>query len=163
MPGLALICSPPACSTRSCGRGSGRQATWIVVLAYALNPAVIFNSAIWGQTDSLFTLELFLGALLLFEGRIAFGWALLMVAASPSLRPLIFLPLLASWKGNWDRPERPIIAAATGLAVATILTLPFVEPLAALRALQQGSGLLRRDLGERLQSDGDPRRVPSVR
>lgn len=79
----------------------GRQVTWIVVLAYALNPAVIFNSAIWGQTDSLFTLELFLGALLLFEGRIAFGWAILMVAAITKPQALIFLPLLASWQGNW--------------------------------------------------------------
>lgn len=117
----------------------GSRMTWIVVLAYAFNPAVIFNSAIWGQTDSLFTLELFLGALLLFEGRIAFGWAILMVAAITKPQALIFLPLLASWKGNWDRPERPIIAAATGLAVATILTLPFVEPLGLYEHYNKGA------------------------
>jgi Gpi18-like mannosyltransferase len=117
----------------------GRQTTWLVVLAYALNPAVIFNSAIWGQTDSLFTLELFLGTLLLFEGRIAFGWALLMVAAITKPQALVFLPLLASWQANWDRPERPIIAAATGLAVATILTLPFVEPLGLWEHYQKGA------------------------
>ena len=111
----------------------------MVVLAYALNPAVIFNSAIWGQTDSLFTLELFLGALLLFEGRIAFGWAILMVAAITKPQALIFLPLLASWKGNWDRPERPIIAAAAGLAVATVLTLPFVEPLGLYEHYSKGA------------------------
>ena len=109
------------------------------MLAYALNPAVIFNSAIWGQTDSLFTLELFLGALLLFEGRIAFGWAMLMVAAITKPQALVFLPLLASWQGNWDRPERPIIAAATGLAVATILTLPFVEPLGLYEHYNKGA------------------------
>lgn len=117
----------------------GQKMTWIVVLAYALNPAVIFNSAIWGQTDSLFTLELFLGALLLFEGRIAFGWAVLMVAAITKPQALIFLPLLASWKGNWDSPERPIIAAATGLAVAALLTLPFVEPLGLFQHYNKGA------------------------
>lgn len=117
----------------------GQRATWLVVLAYSLNPAVIFNSAIWGQTDSLFTLELFLGALLLFEGRIAFGWAVLMVAAITKPQALIFLPLFASWKGNWDRPERPIIAAATGLAVATVLTLPFVEPLGLWEHYNKGA------------------------
>lgn len=107
----------------------GRRTAWLVVIAYALNPAVIFNSAIWGQTDSLFTLELFLGALLLFQRRIVFGWAVIMVAAITKPQALIVLPLLASWQGNWDRPERPIIAAATSLATATIFTLPFLEPL----------------------------------
>ncbi len=116
-----------------------RRATWLVVIAYALNPAVIFNSAIWGQTDSLFTLELFLGALLLFENKIAFGWALLMAAAVTKPQALVFLPLLASWRGNWDRPERPIIAAATGLAVAAILTLPFVEPLGLFEHYNKGA------------------------
>lgn len=118
---------------------AGQRATWLVVLAYSLNPAVIFNSAIWGQTDSLFTLELFLGALLLFDGQIAFGWAVLMIAAITKPQALVFLPLFASWKGNWDRPERPIIAAATGLAVATILALPFVEPLGLWEHYNKGA------------------------
>ncbi|MEB2285664.1 MAG: hypothetical protein B6D46_08900 [Polyangiaceae bacterium UTPRO1] len=118
---------------------AGQRTTWLIVLAYSLNPAVIFNSAIWGQTDSLFTLELFLGALLLFEGQIAFGWAVLMIAAVTKPQALIFLPLLASWRGNWDRPERPIIAAATGLAVAAVLTLPFVEPLGLAAHYQKGA------------------------
>ncbi|MCC6766510.1 MAG: phospholipid carrier-dependent glycosyltransferase [Deltaproteobacteria bacterium] len=118
---------------------AGQRTTWLVVLAYSLNPAVIFNSAIWGQTDSLFTLELFLGALLLFEGQIAFGWAVLMIAAITKPQALIFLPLFASWRGNWDRPERPIVAAATGLAVAAVLTLPFVEPLGLAAHYQKGA------------------------
>ncbi len=117
----------------------GSRVTWLIVLAYALNPAVIFNSAIWGQTDSLFTLELFLGALLLLQGKIPFGWAILMIAAVTKPQALVFLPLLASWKGNWDRPERPIIAAATGLAVATLLTLPFVEPFGLYEHYQKGA------------------------
>lgn len=107
----------------------GRRLTWIVVLAYALNPAVIFNSAIWGQTDSFFTLELFLGVLLLLQRRIAFGWALVVIAALTKPQALIFMPLLASWGGNWDRPERPLVAAASGLGVAAMLVLPFMEPL----------------------------------
>ena len=38
------------------------------------------------------------------------------------------MPLLASWRGNWDRPERPLVAAASGIAVAALLVLPFMEP-----------------------------------
>jgi len=117
----------------------GARLTWIVVLAYALNPAVIFNSAIWGQTDAFFTLVLLLGVLLLLQRRIAFGWALVMVAALTKPQALVFLPLLASWQGNWDRPERPIIAAATGLAVAAILVLPFLEPLALVAHFNKGA------------------------
>ena len=86
-----------------------------------------------------------MGALLLFEGRIAFGWAMLMVAAITKPQALVFLPLFASWKGNWDRPERPIIAAATGLAVATHLDAAVRRAARALRALQQGRRLLRGD------------------
>jgi len=108
----------------------GLRLAWIIVLAYTLNPAVIFNSAIWGQTDSFFTLELFLGVLLLLERRIAFGWGLLMIAALTKPQALVFLPLLASWGGNWDRPERPVLAAASGIAVAALLMLPFTEPFA---------------------------------
>ncbi len=117
----------------------GARLTWLVVLAYSLNPAVIFNSAIWGQTDSFFTLELFLGVLLLLERRIAFGWAVVMVAAITKPQALVFLPLLASWQGNWDRPERPIIAASSGLAVAALLTLPFLEPLALVEHFNKGA------------------------
>jgi Gpi18-like mannosyltransferase len=106
-----------------------RRLTWIIVLAYSLNPAVFFNSAIWGQTDSFFTLELFLGVLLLLQRRIAFGWALVVVAALTKPQALIFMPLLASWRGNWDRPERPLVAAGAGIAVAALLVLPFMEPL----------------------------------
>ena len=106
-----------------------RRLTWLVVLAYTLNPAVIFNSAIWGQTDSFFTLELFLGVLLLLQRRIALGWALIVIAALTKPQALIFMPLLASWGANWERPDRPLVAAASGLAVATILVLPFMEPL----------------------------------
>jgi Gpi18-like mannosyltransferase/predicted membrane-bound dolichyl-phosphate-mannose-protein mannosyltransferase len=117
----------------------GRRATWVVVLAYTLNPAVIFNSAIWGQTDSFFTLLLFLGVLLLLEQRIAFGWALLMAAALTKPQALVFLPLLASWRGNWDRPERPIIAAAAGLATAALLVLPFIDPYGLVAHFQKGA------------------------
>ncbi len=106
-----------------------KRLTWIVVLAYTFNPAVIFNSAIWGQTDSFFTLELFLGVLLLLQRRIAFAWALVVVAALTKPQALIFMPLLASYPGNWDRPERPLVAAASGIGVAALLTLPFMEPL----------------------------------
>ena len=105
-----------------------RRLTWIIVLAYSLNPAVFFNSAIWGQTDSFFTLELFLGVLLLLQRQIAFGWALIVVAALTKPQALIFMPLLASWWANWDRPERPLVAAGSGLAVAALLVLPFMEP-----------------------------------
>jgi Gpi18-like mannosyltransferase/predicted membrane-bound dolichyl-phosphate-mannose-protein mannosyltransferase len=105
-----------------------RRLTWIIVLAYTLNPAVFFNSAIWGQTDSFFTLELFLGVLLLLQRQIAFGWALVVVAALTKPQALIFMPLLASYWANWDRPERPLVAAGSGLAVAALLVLPFMEP-----------------------------------
>jgi len=118
---------------------AGLKITWAIVLAYTLNPAVIFNSTIWGQTDAFFTLELFLGVLLLLEGRIGFAWAVLAVAALTKPQALIFMPLLVSWRGNWARPERPVIAAAAGLAVAALLVLPFVDFYGLIEHYRKGA------------------------
>ena len=118
---------------------AGLRATWAIVLAYTLNPAVIFNSTIWGQTDAFFTLELFLGVLLLLERRIAFGWAVLAAAALTKPQALIFMPLLVTWRWNWDKPERPLIAATSGIAAAAFLVLPFTDVFGLIAHFQKGA------------------------
>ena len=41
-------------------RGSGKKLAWTACLAFALNPALLLNSAVWGQTDSVLALLLLL-------------------------------------------------------------------------------------------------------
>ena len=118
---------------------AGARTTWAIVLAYTLNPAVIFNSAIWGQTDSFFTLELFLGVTLMLQSQVVLGWALVVLSALTKPQALIFLPLLTTWRGNWDRPERPVIIAATSIGVAALLTLPFLAPFALAEHYSKGA------------------------
>lgn len=103
---------------------AGRGATWAVVLAYALNPALIFNSAIWGQTDSVFTLILLLGVCLLAQGSLALASALLTLAALTKPQTLVFLPLLAAWPGTWRWPEKLPGAAIAAVVVAASLVFP---------------------------------------
>jgi len=103
---------------------AGRGATWAVVLAYALNPALIFNSAIWGQTDSVFTLVLLLAVCLLGEGSLALGGALAALAVLTKPQALVFLPLLGAWPGTWRRPEKLAAAVTAAVVVAASLVFP---------------------------------------
>ena len=67
--------------------------------AYLLNPAVILNSAVWGQVDSVFTLALLIMCLSLMEGRmlpayISFGAGLLVKPQTLFLGPVILAAFL---------------------------------------------------------------------
>ncbi|MFC2155325.1 glycosyltransferase 87 family protein [Acidobacteriota bacterium] len=65
----------------------------VLSLFYALNPAVILNSTIWGQVDSFFTLFILLTLLLLFKDK--FEWAAVVFVIAVLIKPqaLIFTPV----------------------------------------------------------------------
>lgn len=103
----------------------GRKAGYLAAIAYAFNPAVIHDSAVWGQTDSLYTM--FIAACI---GALAMQWnaatgvllalALLTKAQAIVIVPLAgFVLLLRGWKA---------VAAATAGFVPTAIAilLPFV-------------------------------------
>lgn len=76
-----------------CKKGSPRTALVISAL-YLLNPAVLLNSVVWGQVDSILALLVVLLCLLLQKGRVV--PACFVFAAGLLLKPqmLIFAPLL---------------------------------------------------------------------
>lgn len=102
IPHLILLKLPAIACDMACGllifRESARkytekQAFWLCA-AYLLNPAVILNSSVWGQVDSLFTLAAAYMCLCLIRRKmypacIAFG---LGVLAKPQM--LLFAPIL---------------------------------------------------------------------
>jgi Gpi18-like mannosyltransferase len=102
--------------------------TWSAL--YAFNPAVILNSAVWGQVDSVFTLPVLLGVLLL-KSNPAWSGAVLATALLIKPQALIFAPLPLLWFGiRILRRESHALAelllfSGTGIALFCLAILPF--------------------------------------
>ncbi len=102
-----------------------RNATWGLFAAalYAIHPAVLFDSTLWGQTDAIYTAFL-LGSLMAFLWkRPALGSALAVLACFAKPQAVLFVPLLL-FLLEWDHRTvfRCLIA---GGGVAFLLLLPF--------------------------------------
>lgn len=92
----AILCDLGACYIiyRIAAKRFSEQHSLIVTAFYMFNPAVIINSSIWGQVDSVFVLVVLLMVLLLMEGKTIPAYYV--YAAGILLKPqtLIFTPLL---------------------------------------------------------------------
>jgi dolichyl-phosphate-mannose-protein mannosyltransferase len=105
-------------------RGDPRTALWAAAL-FAFNAAVVFDTAYWGQADSLCVVFLVASLVMLERGRAACAWALIVVAAlvKPLAWPFVPLVGLASLKRfGPGRTLRSSLAAAT---VVLVILLPF--------------------------------------
>lgn len=102
--------------------------TWAAL--YAFNPAVILDSAVWGQVDSVLTFPILLGVILL-KNNPAWSGAAFAVALLIKPQALIFAPLPLLWFGlRLLRRERYSLAdllmfGGTGTALFCLAILPF--------------------------------------
>lgn len=105
----------------------------LISIFYLFNPAVIVNSAVWGQVDSVYLLPL-VGALLLINGgKIIFSFIAFAISVIFKPQALIFTPvfLFSAWEyiQNGADKKRSAITILMGtlsaLAAAVILILPF--------------------------------------
>jgi Gpi18-like mannosyltransferase len=66
----------------------------IAMSAYAFNPVIIMDSAVWGQTDAISTL-IALGAIFaLINNRFALSWSLIIFGMLTKLQLVVLLPLI---------------------------------------------------------------------
>jgi len=91
----------------------------------ALNPALVFDTVVWGQTDAFVTLLMWLMVLMTIDGRYELGAALAAAAIMAKPHPLVLLPMLALWVYWYARPLRWFTAAAAFTATIAILAAPF--------------------------------------
>lgn len=109
--------------------GSARAALMPAAL-YAFNPAVILDSAVWGQVDSVLVLPILLGVILL-NTRPAAAGATFAIALLIKPQALIFAPLPLLWfAGRFLRRDRHttselLMFCGTGLAIFCLAILPF--------------------------------------
>ena len=102
-----------------------RAAALVVLAVYAYNPALLFNSAVWGQADSLVALLMLVAVWAICSERIAVGFGVAAATVLVKLQAVVLLPsmLLVAWSIGG---VRGILAAARGAAlVALALLLPF--------------------------------------
>jgi len=104
---------------------SPRVATWGFA-AVALNPALIFNTSSWGQTDSLCALGVAVAFAAVFRRRYALAWAAIVFAALVKPFGYAFVPLLGMITLNRAGLTGALRGLAGGVAATFLLFLPFV-------------------------------------
>ncbi len=95
------------------------------MLAFALNPALIYDSVVWGQKDSVLTLPLLLSVMLAVDRRYALAWALAAVAMLAKPQGMILMPVLALWTLFTSGPRQWIGAISVFVAALLIVAIPF--------------------------------------
>jgi len=113
-------------------RRSGRTlvAAWVGMLLVALNPGLLFDTVVWGQTDSVVTALMWLATLVVLDSQYILGAAVLAFAVLAKPHALILIPLLACWV--WRRSGISRLAAPTMAFIAA--TIVAAGPFALGRA-----------------------------
>lgn len=92
---------------------------------YIFNPAVIVNSAVWGQVDSLFTLIVITSVFLLEKEKV--GLSAVMFTAAVLMKPqgIIFLPVLFFELVRNKKLKNFLKAAAAAIITTLVIIFPF--------------------------------------
>jgi hypothetical protein len=119
----ALIATAAALLVR---RRWGVGVALVAAAAYVFNPAVIFESAYYGQTGAVHTLFMLLGVVGLAEGYPAAGWAALAAGMLTKPQADIFLPLfiIYTWRRYGFRAT--LRSGFAALIAGLVLLAPFI-------------------------------------
>lgn len=103
----------------------------LAAAAYIFHPAVLYNSAVWGQVDSVYTLFIIAALIATSFERWVLTGVLIMLALLTKMQAIIVIPFLAAFALS---NSRILLQMAAGGAVACVLVLlPFMEHDALLR------------------------------
>ena len=106
-------------------RTGGARSAWIALALVALNPAFLFDSVVWGQTDSPLALALFLSVAMMLEGEYEVGWGLAALAVLIKPQALSLLPVIGVWTMLRLKPRNWWRAALGFAAIIVIGAAPF--------------------------------------
>lgn len=97
----------------------------LAMSAFAFNPAIIFNSAWWGQSDSIPSLFVLCAVIALASNKFSWAWAIITAGVLTKLQSVALVPvlILITWKRAGIRGIFNSISAAWCAAI--ILLLPF--------------------------------------
>ncbi len=104
--------------------GSFRLA-FLSMISYSFNPAIIYNSAIWGQVDSIYTLFFMLALMLLVCDKPMLSGVFLVLAILTKPQSLVLLPLFVLFIIRKQPLFTSAKAAAASCAAFVVVALPF--------------------------------------
>src|SRR5258708_27719844 len=104
--------------------GRGLRAL-IVMILFALNPALIFDTVVWGQSDSVVALPMIIAAILILTGRYRLGWSAAAIAILAKPQALAFTPPLALWTLFHARIVATMWCAGAVAGTVVIRILPY--------------------------------------
>jgi len=106
----------------------------MAVALYVFNPAVIYNSAVWGQFDAIYTFFLVLSLMLALASKPELSAVTYAVGVLTKPQAIAMLPLIAYLilrKGGWRRLATSLVAGAATVFVA-ILPFDWSNPVTFL-------------------------------
>lgn len=99
-------------------RGSRPAMATIAMLLVALNPALLFDTVVWGQSDSVLTFVTLLSIVSILGEQYEVGWGLAAIGVLVKPQGLMILPVLGLWTmletdfATWIRSGVALIAVA---------------------------------------------------
>ncbi len=106
-------------------RPTDKRVAWAASLAFTLNPALLLNSAVWGQTDSVLSLLVLLAVLAQGQRRFELSWIFATFAVLTKPQALLLVPLLVFWPWGWWKSGRPISSFLAVVATVFAIADPF--------------------------------------
>ena len=104
--------------------GSFRLA-FISMISYAFNPAIIYDSAIWGQVDSVYTLFFMLALMLFVSGKQMLSGVSMALAILTKPQSLVLVPLFALVMIKKNSPLTLVKILSVSFAAFVVVALPF--------------------------------------
>jgi Gpi18-like mannosyltransferase len=99
-------------------RGGRPEMAFIAMLMVALNPALLFDTVVWGQSDSVMTFVTLLSIVAILGEQYEIAWGLAAIAVLVKPQGLMMLPVLGFWTmfetdfATWIRSGIALIAVA---------------------------------------------------
>ena len=99
-------------------RGSRPALAFIAMLMVALNPPLLFDTVVWGQSDSVMAFVTLLSIVAILGRQYEIGWGLAAIAVLVKPQGLMILPVLGVWTmletdfATWIRSGVALIAVA---------------------------------------------------
>ncbi|HUO06296.1 MAG TPA: phospholipid carrier-dependent glycosyltransferase [Candidatus Binataceae bacterium] len=75
----------------------GFSAAIVAMLMVAINPALLYDTVVWGQTDSVMSFVMVLSIGLILIGQYELGWGMAAIGVMVKPQALIILPVIGVW------------------------------------------------------------------
>jgi Gpi18-like mannosyltransferase len=100
----------------------------LATASYAFSPALLYNGAIWGQTDGFVSFPLLVGIFALVGESYVLGGASLALAILLKPQPIIFVPLILLYLWRWTNRQKFWTFTVASLVTLLVFSLPIIVP-----------------------------------